>query len=91
MDEQPKGFVNGVFDDIILYLLPLLIKVVQEVIDQYVDGAKLTETQLMALKSAQFELASWGKYFAAQTSNTWDDQGIDALLSSIKDILDEVA
>lgn len=89
MDEE-KGLFDNPFDDLIMYLLPMLIKIAQEILDKVVNGATLTEHQVMALKSACYELETWGLHFAADTTNTWDEVAIQALIDSIKDALGEM-
>ena len=75
--------------DFIAALLPILIKVAQEIIDIAVNGATLTEHQIMALKSAKFELELWGRHLAKDTLYTWDDEAVEAFIKSIDDTLAE--
>ena len=75
--------------DYLELLLPLIIKAVQEILDVVVDGKTLTANQILALKTGYCELSIWGKKLAADTSVTYDDEAVKAILESIADMLTE--
>lgn len=73
----------------LVYLLPFIIKSVQEILDAVTDGKKLKDHQVRALQTGYCELTIWGRHLAADTDNTYDDQAVEAVITSIKDLLEE--
>ena len=74
----------------LVYLLPLSIKAVQEILDAVVDGKDLKDHEVRALQSGFCELTIWGKHLASETKgNTYDDDAVNAILASIAKMLNE--
>ena len=70
-------------------LLPLLIEGAKTLIDTFVDGAKLNETQQKIIKSAYNEALIWGVDGVASTATTLDDAGLAAFLTLCEDTANE--
>jgi hypothetical protein len=75
--------------DILLYLLPLIIKSVQDIVVAVVDGSKLTEHQIMALKSGYCEIKLWGRHLALDTPMKYDDEAVESVLATVERLLEE--
>jgi hypothetical protein len=70
-------------------LLPMLINLVTTAIDALIPGENLSVDQVKAVKSA-YELAKiWGPAYVASTTNTMDDEGLQAFLKLCEDTLAE--